>query len=151
VTIHGKWNFYGELMPYANKILCLDEIAPGHDFLVIEGRSGLAYEQQVGGLSCIHPNVEGWFVNLGLPTSKMENFARRTCKVGCHGGPLTEDLSDDPIWEEVNKDIGWAQKKLKVKFDPERMHQGMECFIPVKVFWKEHVFNGWLMMAGNCD
>lgn len=102
--------------------------------LIIESKTGVIYIQQCGGISCTHPEVEGYCI----PFSGDENWeqlCKKTCEVGCRGANLVG----------LNVDLDKFVQGLEL--DKSRLDKGTEAFIPVVYEGK----NGWLMLPYNCD
>lgn len=130
--------------------------------VIVEHPTGVKYAGQVGGMSCLHPEVEGFI--LPLSSGEWNQLEGLSCGDPCHGYPLTESVCD--VLEK-----NWPEQKYMeytVYLDRERMKEGTECWFPViiktplykpcggdlKLQNPYSLLNnkkGWLLMPDNCD
>lgn len=138
-----------------------------HDpFLVVEEKTGITYSQQVGGIMCDHPNVEGFLVPLGDEVHW--RAIGQASHEFCCSGALTPEFAEkaQELWPKPSSSyaMGWI-----IALDETRLSEGTECYIPVvakqvkKIDWdtsqpKEEakiswtpLRKGWLLLPWNCD
>lgn len=104
----------------------LDVPGPG---VIIPRTPGTLYENQAGGISCLHPQAEGVFVPLALPDLP---------HVGCYGEALDDRAAD--LLDAALAALDW------LKVDRSRLSDGTEAWVPVLF----HGTAAWLVYE-NCD
>lgn len=96
--------------------------------LIVEAQTGIAYSAQVGGVACLHPEVEGFLL---LPWW-LDRFADLdTCSIGCCGSRFIEPDGDVlegawPTWPNGHFHPAWF-----IRLDRERLGEGTEAWVPV--------------------
>jgi len=105
--------------------------------LIVEHPTGVFYSQQCGGISCTHPEVEGFCIPIN-GNDEWEEFCSKTCDAGCYGSDLSGFDAEIPFPRIADAEI---------KLDRERLDKGTEAFVPV--IWSDK--KAWLLLPYNCD
>ncbi len=127
-------------------------------YLIILSKTGIFYSDQVGGMACLHPTLEGFYYPLWFDID--DEIA---CKKGCMG--MQENcnkLNRDLISNEINKQLVKETNNtiINLKFDYERINEMEESLYPVVIDFKykkdfynsdnNYTYKGFLI-TGNCD
>lgn len=125
-------------------------INPEGTILIVSHPTGVFYESQSGGMSCTHPELEGYVINLGGFAEDLTG-----CEYGCQYLPDMPEKQKQFAEDfnrlcEVTKD--WT---YQISFDYDRISELQEGWIPVKLNGKmdEIIFNDTkaIIANGNCD
>lgn len=134
--------------------------------IVVEEKTGIKYTAQVGGLSCLHKEVEGFLLHLPVydcdpcvmevvrETLSMEweyEGKRFTCCEGCHGETVSENylkVIQSSIDDLIQR--GYLAKDYKIIIDKSRIAESTEAWIPILLDFKTLKSIGWLHLE-NCD
>jgi hypothetical protein len=113
------------------------------DWIVIKAKTGVVYCGQVGGMSCLHPEIEGYVIPIQINFS--EELSEKTCEIACWGGSLSEKNI-----EELNKYFPIKiDDNINILLDVERLPEGTECWLPIRVENTNDI--GFLCLSHNCD
>lgn len=128
------------------------QISSEDTMLIIGAPTGVIYNAQTGGMSCNHPEYEGFVLPLG---SFMEDFD--DCSYGCsHLQDIegaAKKLANDLHLRLIEETKLW---RYKIYFDFDRIDQLQEGWWPVivsgKIFedGKDYTMKGFVH-TGNCD
>lgn len=133
-------------------------------YLLIEHETGISYCGQVGGVACLHPQVEGFIIPLRkLDWEQLEGVS---CPSTCTRSGLSEEtvIALKKLWP-----TGWGVQlplsHVVIELDEERIADGTECWFPVRLrqtevpkpyscaenySWLDGK-RGFLLMYDNCD
>lgn len=116
--------------------------------LVLEGPTGVVYTQQVGGVRCLHPQVEGLFVPLGNDLDEngclLGPQERLDTLFSGHGAHVDEALADrlDAVFREPR----WG---VELRVDRSRLAESWEAWVAVRVEGGADLVTGWPMPCGG--
>lgn len=101
----------------------------GFDFpvVLIEWPTGVWYSGQVGGIACMHPEVEGFY--LPLSEEFWKPLKGISCPASCYGRPIGEELCRklQAVWPNQENE------RLQIYFDPVFCDNGTEAWFPVQI------------------
>ncbi len=128
----------------------------GDDFeavLIISAPTGIFYTAQSGGMSCLHPESEGFAISLFNPVSKIIDDHEYGCSQLQVDANLRKKLADD-----LDKGLLIETERygFSLRFDYDRIESLMEGWWPVVVTGKIAHINTELnhqayLVTGNCD
>jgi len=119
-------------------------------YFIVKAETGVFYTSQSGGVSCQHPEFEGFIIPIGGNYGLFND-----CALGCQYIGFDSDtkkkaaIEIDKWLTNTSKDFSY-----KISFDFDNIHSLMEGWWPVKysgrLSGKQVELTG-ILVTGNCD
>lgn len=111
--------------------------------LIVRAETGVVFDAQAGGMSCLHPSCEGFVIALPKYASDVDD-----CKLGCYGGKNKDRTAQLAI--ELDKFFAENPHPFSFRIDKTRVDELMEGWWPVTFQLSGVALSGYLH-TGNCD
>ncbi len=127
-------------------------------YLIILSKTGIFYSDQVGGMACLQPTLEGFYYPLWFDIDDKIACEKGCCYMQENSNKLNRDLIANEINKQLVKETNNAI--INLKFDYERINEMEESLYPVVIDFKykrdfynsdnNYSYKGFLI-TGNCD